>query len=142
MTDKPLDPTLRRYLAAYRDLEPARARDPFTDPRLAMIAAERARRVPAPWYRRLALAPAPVFAGATLALVLALAPAGLPGAERTTEVTPLVSSTLDAAGAPTTDPLPLTDRPTPVAVDAPRILLVGLAGALTLLGLQRLRRRS
>jgi hypothetical protein len=126
----------------YRTLEPVRVRDPFADPRLAAIAAERARRATTPWYRRIALAPAPVFAGATLALVLALAPAGLPLTEQARTTGILASPALDAVPLPADAATPLAGAAPEHAAETPRLLLLGLAGALAGLGLRRLARRS
>jgi hypothetical protein len=143
------DPRLDAAFDAYRTSEPRRTRDPFVDPRLGAIAEERARRLTTPWYRRLAGAPAPAFAGAALALLVAISPVALPGGSMLERALPLVSAS--EQGSPLVagvEPAPAFDEPAPVAdppVDSSvpaRAALLALAGALGALGLRRLRRRS
>jgi hypothetical protein len=63
---------LGRALAAYRAGEPRRTRDPFAAPGLrAALGGEPIRRPGSRWS---SLSPAPLFAGAALALLLAVAP--------------------------------------------------------------------
>lgn len=94
------------YLAAYRAREARRWRSPFTDPRIAQIAADRAARAATPWYRRLLVHhPAPAFASSALALALLVAPAALPSAAPMAE----------RAGAPTV----MGDMTEPAAVASP-----------------------
>lgn len=142
------DPRLDAAFDAYRTSEPARTRDPFADPRLGAIAGERARRLATPWYRRLAGAPAPAFAGAALALLVAVSPVALPGESTLERALPLVSAS--EQGSPLVagvEPAPVSADTTPTAdpVDSSglvRATLLVLAGALGTLGLRRLRLRS
>jgi hypothetical protein len=86
---------LERALTAYRAREPRRSRDPFAAPDLrAALGGEPLRRAGSRWA---SLSPAPLFAGAALALLLAVAPL------ETAPLMPLESTSPRVIAAPAED---------------------------------------
>jgi hypothetical protein len=83
-------------LAAYRTSEPRRTRDPFAASGLrAALGGEPGRRVGSRWTR---ISPAPLFAGAALALLLAVAPAAPAPLETTPPMSAAALPADDAGG--------------------------------------------
>jgi hypothetical protein len=132
---------LEPYMAAYRQREPKRIRQPFADPRLAAIGAQRAAERGG-WWQFLRLSPGLPIAAAAFALLLTLTPptgeGGRPIAEQS-----VVASPLGAMSAPedaTVRSADLAAAEGGVQLDGGRLLLLATAGGSLGVAVRRWRR--